>query len=102
MPEQAKNNSSRAVLWMCLAISIFSLQDAFVKLVSGAYPIHQVLFIRCVIALPILVFFAWLSGGFARIFTGNVRLLLLRGFILIFSYGAYYSSLPVLKLADAM
>jgi hypothetical protein len=47
-------------------------------------------FTRCCSSAVSLRFPSWcfLPGGLVRIFRGNVRLLLLRGFILIVSYGA--------------
>jgi len=49
------NHPLRGVAYLCLGVFVFSLQDAVIKQVSGAYPLTQVVSIRSVVAIPILL-----------------------------------------------
>ena len=55
-----------AVMSICGAILLASTMDAVVKFLSGGYPIHQLLAVRCGVALPLLAAFAlWRTGSLA-------------------------------------
>ncbi|HVI90768.1 MAG TPA: DMT family transporter [Dongiaceae bacterium] len=89
-----------AILSLCGGVLIFSLQDVIIKLLSGGYPVHEVVMIRCLSALPILLFMVHRQAGLAAIVTGPVKALVWRGMFLVVSYSAYYLAFPVMKLAD--
>lgn len=89
-----------AIAALCGGVLVFSLQDVIIKLLSGGYPVHEVVVIRCLSALPILLVMIHRQVGLKAIVTGPVAALVLRGFFLVISYSAYYLAFPVMKLAD--
>ena len=41
----------RGILFIVAGISIFSIQDVVIKWISGDYSVHQILFVRSLVAL---------------------------------------------------
>jgi drug/metabolite transporter (DMT)-like permease len=90
------------IFFLCAGAFVFSLQDIVIKWISGAYPISQVLVIRCVVAMgPLLVILAW-DGGLGGLRTRRLGALLLRGGLLFLSYTTYYLAIAALPLAEAV
>jgi hypothetical protein len=107
------NRQILGMLSVAAGVSVFSVQDVIVKLLSGTYPVHQIVVVRSVVALPILLavtlvedsltiantvaltftvpFFVALHGGKFRIH--RLGLHALRGLILYVSYTTYYLAL---------
>ena len=84
---------------LCAGVGIFSVQDVILKYVSGSYPLHEAVAIRCAVALPILLYMVHRRGGLRRIVSRRSGALALRGGLLILAYGSYYLAFPVMKLA---
>ena len=97
-----QNNAVRGIVYLCLGVFVFSLQDAIIKQVSGAYPLTEVVSIRSLVGLPILLALVQREVGWRAIFASHVGPLALRAFILFVSYTAYYMAFPALPLADAV
>lgn len=91
-----------AVGWLCSGLFVFSLQDVVIKAISGRYPIHQIVVVRCLVTLPILLVALRWSGGVRAIISPGVGWLALRGLALVVSYTAYYLAFPVMRLADVL
>jgi drug/metabolite transporter (DMT)-like permease len=87
---------------LCLGILVFSIQDAIIKKISGSYAVTQAVFIRSIVALPILLALVMAEGGLGRLRSPNAWPLTLRGAILLCSYTAYYMAFPALPLASAI
>jgi drug/metabolite transporter (DMT)-like permease len=87
---------------LCLGILVFSIQDGIIKLISGDYAVTQAVFVRSVVALPILLVLVRAEGGFGRLRTPNVWPLTLRGLIMLLAYTTYYMAFPALPLASAI
>ncbi len=96
------DNPARGIFYLCLGVLVFSLQDAIVKQVSGAYPLTQVVFVRSCIALPILWALVQRTQGWRAIFASPLAPLVLRASIMLGAYTAYYMAFPALPLADAV
>jgi drug/metabolite transporter (DMT)-like permease len=94
--------SLTAVAVLCLGVLVFSLQDVVVKLVSGRYPVHEAIAIRCAVALPILTFMVHMQGGLRAILSRRSGWLALRGAILMVSYTTYYLAFPIMPLAEVV
>ena len=92
----------RGVVCLCLGVFVFSLQDAVIKQVSGAYPLTQVVSIRSVVAIPILLALVQMEIGWRAIFSRDFWPLTARAAIMFVSYTAYYLAFPALPLADAV
>ena len=91
-----------AIGWLCLGVLVFSLQDVVVKAFSGAYPVHQIVVVRCLVALPILLWMLGPVGGLRAVASPWSGWLALRGLVLVLSYTGYYLAFPVMRLADVL
>jgi drug/metabolite transporter (DMT)-like permease len=91
-----------AILFLCLGVFVYSLQDAIIKKVSGDYAVTQALFIRSLVAVPLLICFVQLEAGIRAIGSPQIGWLILRSLGLFLSYTAYYIAFPALPLAEAV
>ena len=92
----------RGIAYLVFGLILFSVQDLIVKLLSGGYPAHEIVFIRSVVAmLPILVI-VHIEGGFARLRTARAPILILRGLCGFVCFTLYYLAIAALPLADAV
>ncbi len=82
-------------------VSVFSVHDAIVKGLSGVYPFHQIVFIRSLVALPVLLLIA-LAEGRGRLALHRFRLHLLRGLVMYVAFTAYYLGLARLTMAETV
>ena len=96
------NSPVRGIACLCLGVFVFSLQDAIIKQVSGAYPLTQVVSIRSMVAMPILLAMVQIETGWRAIFSRDFWPLTSRAAILFVSYTSYYMAFPALPLADAV
>jgi drug/metabolite transporter (DMT)-like permease len=96
------NQTTRGIFYLCLGVFVFSLQDAIIKQVSGAYPLTQVVVIRSLVAFPILLALVQREVGWRALFGNDLGSLILRALIMFVSYTAYYMAFPALPLADAV
>jgi drug/metabolite transporter (DMT)-like permease len=97
-----QNQSARGIAYLCLGVFIFSLQDAIIKQVSGAYALTEVMFIRSCVGVPILLVLVHHEVGWRSILTARPGALVLRAGIMFGAYTAYYMAFPALPLADAV
>ena len=92
----------QAVLWLMEGVFTFSLQDIAIKTVSGSYPVHEVIFTRCVMAIPFILYLVMRAGGLRTIKSPRSGALIIRGVLLLCSYTSYFLAFPVMKLADVI
>lgn len=93
-----RNGTITAILYLCVGLAVFSIQDLIMKGASDDYPIHQTLVIRALAAIPLSICVVYLSGAFKAL-KGSTRALLPRSIILVASSLAYYLALATLPLA---
>lgn len=96
-----QNRTLVGILCLCLGVLVFSIQDALIKAVAGTYPVGEALFIRAIVALPILLVIVHRDVGLAALASPNWRFLATRSAILFVSYLAYYLAIPALPIAAA-
>jgi drug/metabolite transporter (DMT)-like permease len=89
------------MLSVAAGASAFSVQDVIVKTLSGTYPVHQIVVLRSLVALPVLLGVTLAEGG-GRLRIHRVGLHLVRGLFLYVSYTAYYLALARLPIADTV
>lgn len=90
------------ILSLCAGVAVFSLQDVIVKWLSGGYPIHQIIVIRSLVALPLLLVIVHFEVGLRALRTRRLGMLALRGAILLACYTTFYLSVAALPLATAV
>jgi drug/metabolite transporter (DMT)-like permease len=79
-----------------------SSQDALVKWVSGRYPVHETMFIRCIAAMPILLLIAWRQGALGALLTPHWRGVWLRAIVMCTAYLAFILSIAAIPIADSV
>ena len=97
-----QHQPARGILYLCVGVLIFSLQDAIIKQVSGAYPLTEVVGIRSMVGVPILLLIVHHEVGLRALVSASVGPLVLRAAIMFGAYTAYYMAFPALPLADAV
>lgn len=100
-PAVHTDNRLKAALGVCGGIGFFTLQDALVKYISGSYPIHEILVIRCLATLPMLAILLLFDGGFRALQVPRWGWLLARSFILFGAYCSNSLAIATISMADA-
>lgn len=88
------------IAFLLIASTIFPLQDVIIKSFSGDYAVHQIVFLRGVIALPLVAVLAQFDGGIFPLKLGSIGLQLLRASAAFASYIVYYMALAAIGLAE--
>lgn len=90
-----------AVFILSVGIAMTGLQDAFMKYLSGDYPLHQLQVIRSLIAIAVVSLGGALTGRFTRIDWQSLRPVIVRGLLIGTGSAFYYLSLAAMTLTDA-
>lgn len=89
------------IILIIVGISVFSVQDIIIRLLSGGYSAFEIMFVRGLVALgPMALLVRW-QGGFSTLRTDHPVLNALRGLLMVCSYVMFYTSLTVMPIADA-
>ena len=91
-------NTTSAVLFLCAGLFIFSFQDVMVKLLLDRYPVHQIVFVRAIIALPLMFMVVHYESGLATLSTRHPYLHALRSCIGFGAFFFYYLALATMPL----
>lgn len=97
-----QNRTLLGVVFLCVGVLLFSIQDAIVKAVSGSYALTEVVTIRALVSFPILFGLVRWESGLGALRSKNWRILVVRSVIMLTAYTTYYMAFPALKLADAV
>ena len=92
----------RGILCLCVGLCLFSVQDVIIKHLSLSLPVHQIVFMRGLVALPLMFVYVHFDSGFATFKTNRPWLHALRAVTMFGSYIAYYLALPVMPLTTAV
>jgi len=98
-PLALPRESARGVALLVAGIAVFSVQDLILKLLSGAYPLHQAMVLRSLTALPLLLLLVHREGGIGTLLTPGTRAMILRGVVMFLAYTSYYLALAALPMA---
>jgi drug/metabolite transporter (DMT)-like permease len=97
----AMHRALRGMASVAAGVSIFSLQDAILKGMSSTYPVHEIVVLRSLVALPLLLLVAAAEeGGVPKLH--RLGLHGVRGFVLYLSYTCYYLALARLPIAETV
>ena len=93
----------KGALIISAAVFVTGTQDAFIKNLSGSYPVHEMQTFRAASALCFVFGWIALSGGLPLLLrTRPSGLLLLRSIILSLASLSFYVSLAAMQFADAV
>lgn len=99
-PLQIRN--AAGVAFLIAGVAVFSVQDLILKLLSGAYPLHQAMVLRSFTAIPFLLLLVHFDGGLRSLFTPGTRAMIWRGVVMFVAYTAYYLALAALPMATTV
>lgn len=99
---EQENAPLKGIAFLVVGLSLFSVQDVIVKLLSGSYPTHEIVFVRGLIAMLPILAIVHLEGGFRLLRTARLPALMLRGLCGFTCFTAYYLAIAALPLADAV
>lgn len=80
---------------------LFSTMDAIVKWLGSDYPVHQIMFFRCTVALVPVLIFLHRAGGIRVLRTNRPWLHGIRSVLGLLAMAAAFYGFTVLPLADA-
>lgn len=91
----------KAVSFLLLGILGISINDTIIKLLSDAYALHQLVFIRAIISLLIIVPPILVRQGVVALRTTRPGIHALRGLLIVLANLTFFAGLASLPLAEA-
>lgn len=102
MPPTSMSDPLRAIACLIGGLLVFSIQDVVMKQMAGNYPVHEVLAVRSLFALPAYYLIALWRGDAATLYLGGWQVLVARGFVLFLAFSCYYLAFAALPLATSI
>lgn len=96
------SDTIRGVTFLCAGLFVFSFQDIIIKLLSTSFPVHEIVFIRGLIATPLIFLYVHFDSGFGTLFTRRPWLHIVRALAMFMSYMSYYLALSAVPLTTAV
>ena len=90
-----------AILTICAGVAFLVANDAVAKLLTERYAPIQIVFLRNLIAVPLIVLFVIALAGTRALRTRHLRLHALRGLLMVAGAWLYFTGLMFLPLAEA-
>lgn len=97
----ASDRPGLGILFICLGIVAISVNDMLIKLLSGGYPLHEIVAVRSGAGLMITLSLVRLEGGWHLLRTSTPWAHLLRGLMVVLANMTYYAAVAVMPLAQA-
>ncbi|MEZ5775687.1 MAG: DMT family transporter [Hyphomicrobiaceae bacterium] len=88
--------------FLAFGVFIFVFQDVIIKLLSGGYPVHQLVFVRSVVALPLVFLILIFDSGLQALSTRRIGMHMLRGTLAFGCFTTYYVAMAALPIADVV
>ena len=92
-------NNLRGIAAMLLAVAVFSVMDALLKVLAGHYAPMQVAFLRGITSLPFVLLPILLRGRAGRLRIVNLKLHLFRGALSVLMLGSFIFAVRESSLA---
>jgi len=81
---------------------MFSLNDVGIKLLSGDYPLHQIVWVRALVGISLtLGILLPLEGGYRQLKTPYIQVHLLRGLCVVVANMMFFTGLATISLPEA-
>jgi drug/metabolite transporter (DMT)-like permease len=100
--DQQSEDNLRGIMFLCAGVFIFSFQDIIIKLLSSTYPVHQIVFIRGFLALPLLLIIVHHDSGLETLKTKKPVLHVLRSLAMFCAYLFFYLAAAAVPLTTAV
>ena len=103
METKSDNSNAMGALCAMTAMFFFSLNDVLIKMLSDAYPLHEVVMSRSLIGMmTFLGIIMPFSGGLRVLKTSRLGMHFLRGACVVFANTCFFMGLATIPLADAV
>lgn len=97
-----QNRPIIGIMSLALGVIVFSGQDAIIKKLSGDYSVTQTVFVRCVVAIPLLFAMVHYEAGLSALRSRYTWPLVWRGSVLLIAYTTYFMAIAALPLAEVV
>ena len=97
----ATNDPTLGIIFITVAMTCITVNDMMIKLLSGNYPLHQMVFFRSIIGITVSLALVQMEGGWHILRTDRPWLHLVRGLLLVVANLTFFAALAVLPLGDA-
>lgn len=101
METTRQNIAGLGILFLLIGVFCISINDMMIKQLSGAYPLHQIVFARSGIGIMFSLMIVQYEGGLGILRTAQPWMHVLRGLMIVIANMSYFVALAVLPLADA-
>ncbi len=99
--EQRRDRTRLGVGFIMVGMFFISLNDMLIKQLSGAYPLHEMVFVRSAIGIIFSFIILQFEGGIRMLRTDRPGLHVLRGLFIVVANMSFFAALAVMPLADA-
>jgi len=96
-----RDNTLLGILCVMTGMATGSLMDATIKLLSGGYPLHEIVMARSVVAIFLTIFIVHLEGGLSLLKTKRPFVHLTRGLLIVVANMTFYMAISFMPLAEA-
>src|SRR3712207_2220966 len=96
------DNRLAGALSICGGVALASTLDALTKYLSGSYPVHEVMVIRCLVSAPLFCVMMIRDGSMAQIVPKHASWVMLRGLVLASANISFYLAIAAIPIADAV
>jgi drug/metabolite transporter (DMT)-like permease len=95
-------NQLKGIAALVSAGAILSLTDSLAKLLTGTYPVGEILFFRSLFVFIPVFFMVYLTGGLGSLRINNWKGQILRGCCVLFTTVGFVTAIKVMPLADVI
>lgn len=89
------------IFFIVLGMAFISVNDALIKFLSDAYPLHQIVFVRSLVGITVSLMIVRFEGGLGILRTTRPGLHLLRGLLLVIANLTFFLALAAMPIAEA-
>lgn len=89
------------ILFICLGMMTITVNDAILKQFSDRYPLHEIVFVRAVVAILFSLAMLRFEGGLRALRTRRPGAHIARGLCMVVANIAFFAALAAIPLADA-
>ncbi|WP_224815080.1 DMT family transporter [Hasllibacter sp. MH4015] len=93
---------TRAIVLILVAMVCISVNDTLIKLLSGGYPLHQMVFVRSIIGVVFTAIILRYEGGLRLLRTAQPGLHAIRALLIVAANMLYFAALAVMPLGAAV
>ena len=94
------NDPRLGIAMICLGMVVITVNDSIVKALSDRYPLHEIVFVRAIVALLFSLAVLRFEGGLRALRTGRPAAHLARGLCMVLANLAFFGALASAPLAD--